>query len=78
MIRQHIESLNHEVKESSTGQHLDRLVLDDTEQECQIIKLLNTIQQEIYDVTKAKHDVEAQVSSLSEQKKSYERLLLCY
>lgn len=61
------------MKESSTGQQLDEVLLQDSNQESQIVKLLNTIQQEIHDVTKANHDLEAQVSSLSEQKKSHER-----
>lgn len=76
VIRRHIESLNHKMKESSTDQQLGEMLLNDTEQESQIVKLLDTIQQEIHDVTKAKHDLVAQVSSLSEEKKSSERYLL--
>ena len=73
VIRQHIESLNQKMKESSTDQQSDEVLKHDTEQESQIVKLLNTLQQEIHDVTKAKHDLEAQVSSLLEQNKSNER-----
>ena len=73
VVKRHIESLNHKMKNSSTDHHLDEVALDDTEQECQIVKLLNTIQQEVYDVTDAKRNLEVQVSSLSEQKKSNER-----
>ena len=73
VIRQHIESLNQKMKENSTDQQSGEVLIHDTEQESQIVKLLNTLQQEIHDVTKAKHDLEAQVSSLLEQKKSNER-----
>ena len=73
VIRQHIESLNQKMKENSTDRQTDEALLHDSEQESQIVKLLNTLQQEIHDVTKAKHDLEAQVSSLSEEKKSNER-----
>lgn len=73
MIRQYIVSINHEVKESSTDQQLDEALLADIKQESQVVKLLNTLQQEIHDVTKTKRDLEVQVSSLSEQKKSNER-----
>ena len=69
MIRRHIESLNDKVKSNSDQQQLEPL--DDTDS--QIVKLLNTIQQEVYDVTNAKCDLEVQVSSLLEQKQSNER-----
>ena len=73
VVRRHIDSLNHKVKNTSTDQHLDEVPLDDTEQDSQIVKLLNTIQQEVHDVTNAKCNLEVQVSSLLEQKKSNER-----
>ena len=68
VIRRHIESLNLKVKNTDQQQFEP---LDDTDSH--IVKLLNTIQQEVYDVTNAKCDLEAQVSSLSEQKQNNER-----
>lgn len=68
VIRRHIESLNDKVKSSDQQQSEP---LDDTDS--QVVKLLNTIQQEVYDVTSAKRDLEVQVSSLLEQKQSNER-----
>lgn len=61
------------MKESSGDQQLDEVLLHHTDQESQIVKLLNTIQQEIHEVTEAKHNLEAQVLSLAEQKNSNER-----
>ena len=49
------------------------MLVDETEQECQLVNLLNTIQQEVYDVAKSKRSLELQVSSLSEEKRSSER-----
>lgn len=68
VIRRHIESLNDKMKSSDQQQSEP---LDDTDS--QVVKLLNTIQQEVYDVTSAKRDLEVQVSSLLEQKQSNER-----
>ena len=49
------------------------MLVDETEQECQLVNLLSTVQQKVCDVAKAKHSLELQVSSLSEEKKRSER-----
>ena len=68
VIRQHIQSINCAVKDHSTEQQ----GADDVEQG-QIVQHLDSIQQEIQDVTQAKHDLEVQVSSLSQQKEYNEK-----
>ena len=81
IIRQHIQSLNCVVKDQSTEQQ----EAADVEQD-QIVQHLDSIQQEIQDVTQAKHDLEVQVSSLSQQKEYNEKyysyfpydLCVCY
>jgi len=67
-IRQHIQSLNCAVKDHSTEQQ----EAADVEQD-QIVQHLDSIQQEIQDLTQAKHDLEVQVSSLSQQKQWNEK-----
>lgn len=62
------------MKETFTDEQIDTVLRDNNEEENQIVKLLNTIQEEIQNVTKAKHDLEVEVSLLSEQKNSNERL----
>jgi len=57
------------VKDHSTEQ---QDAADDVEQD-QIVQHLDSIQQEIQDVTQAKHDLEVQVSSLSQQKEYNEK-----